>query len=342
MAPGTDQRTTTDSSSSPATSSTVNVAPAESSSSSAVERLLQERRQRLEADKKEKDDAERADRKAKAQARKEESAATADPAKAKQASYAQERRKQLHQAKLDRERVLRQIAQDRIDRKEREDRRKASLAQDQEDSNISPGKDREADQQDTAQQSTSKVINSSGECAIQVRLYDGSTVRSRFPTSTTLKEVREWIDVKRSDDSPYTLKQILAPLPNRTMTISDESENLAELKFVPSATLVMIPVPGYTSAYDGGNSGLIGKGVSLGYNALASGAGLVSGVVGTVLGFGRATATTDTPPDQGNVEPTPSPQQSIPKPSTNVRTLRDQHEANDEKQFYNGNQVRSH
>ena len=318
-------------------------APESSASSnrppSAIESLLQERRRRLEADKKAKDDAEKAERRAKADARKESMSVAPDSAKAKQAKHAQEQRKRQADIKVERERVLRQIEQDKADRREKEERRRA-LAKAEAEGNVEEASEPAVGPQMRAT-SVSNTKSQAKECAVQVRLFDGSTIRNRFPSDQTLKDVRKWVDDERSDDIPYTLKQILTPLPNRSLTISEEQESLRGLNLVPSATLVMVPIQGYTAAYSGANPGLISRGLSAGYSTVATGAGMVTGALGTFLGLGQATAQPDTTSETRQEESAADRHTSSSNPTIRVRTLHDQQVKKDDRQFYNGNQVRA-
>lgn len=330
----------------PAGTSSITSTPSPSSSSTqpsqTVQNLLADRRRRLEIDKREKEEKDKAERKAKAEARK--TSVTADPnsAKAKQATYAEQQRKRQQEAKVERERILKQIEHDKIERKEKEELRKA-LAKAEAEAEGSGGSDGAGglvDQQLSSEMSKGTKAAGVSECPIQVRMFDGSTLRNRFsPEQTVRSEVRPWVDKQRSDgDSPYTFKQILAPLPNRSLSISDEEESLRSLGLTPSATLVMIPVKGYTAAYD--NQGILSKGASAGYSIVSTGAGLVTGAIGTFLGVGQAT----TPEGENVVQESTSP--PAPEPGArgtasgiNIRTLQDQQGNRDEHQLYNGNQV---
>lgn len=307
-------------------------------SSRTVQNLLADRRRRLEIDKKEKDAAEEAERKAKADAR--QAAMTADPksSKAKQASYAQQQRKRQQAAKIERERILKQIEHDKAERKEREEQRKALAEAEAEERDGAGGL---IDQQLANEMCRRPKPESAQECAIQVRMFDGSTIRNRFPSDQTLRtNVRSWVDKERSDgDFPYTFKQILAPLPSRTLSISEEEESLQSLNLAPSATLVMVPVQGYTAAY-AENQGLVSRGAAAGYNAVSAGAGFVSGALGKFLGLGQAT-----PPVQESVIQEGTPQ-SVPSTDARgtasgikIRTLGDQRDKQEDHQLYNGNQV---
>ena len=313
--------------------STGNVIP---SSSSAVQSLLDERRRRLEIDKSSKDAAERAERKAKAEARHAEAERAApDSAKAKQVSYAQQQRKRQQEAREERERILKVIENDKIERRHKEELRKA-LAKAEAEGN--DGADGLVDRQLSSEVSRPRPTLSV-ECAIQVRLFDGSIIRSRFPSKQTLRtDVRRWVDDQRSDgDSPYTFKQILAPMPNRPITISEEDESLQSLRLTPSATLVMVPVQGYTAAY--ATPGFVSRGLLTGYSAVSGAVGTVTGTLGTYLGIGQAAIPAETAATGHSLQRPSSLGSNNSRHGINVRTLRDQRENRDNQQLYNGNQV---
>ena len=306
--------------------------PSTPRAASTVQDLFEDRRRRLEVDKTAKESAEKAERIAKAQARREAIDIAPESAKAKQAGFAQQQRKRQQEAKLERERILKEIENDKIARREREERRKALAISEGEGNDGAEGLvDRQLWSEMTAPGSIS-----SEDCAMQVRLFDGSTIRSRFPSNQTLRtHVRDWVDGQRSDgDSPYTFRQILAPMPNRAITISEEDESLQSLDLTPSATLVMVPVQGYIPAYAAG-PGLVSRGILTSYNALSAGARTVTGALGTFLGVGQPAATTLEQGTQGNSG-------AVARDSgqgVNIRTLRDQREGQDDQQFYNGNHV---
>ena len=313
---------------------TQSVAPASpspgSQPSQAVQNLLADRRRRLEIDKKEKDTAEKAERKSKAEARKEAIVMAPDSAKAKQATYAVQQKKRQQEAKLERERILRQIEHDKAERKEKEARRKAIAKAEAEGMDGAGGL---VDQQLTSEASSLKSTRSQ-ECAVQIRLFDGSTIRSRIPSDQTLRgNVRPWVDKHKSDDVPYTFKHALTPMPNRTLSISEEEETLQSLGLTPSATLVIVPIQGYTNAYNNGQ-GIVSKGASAGYNVVSAGAGIITGALGTFLGFGQATALGGFPEAPNDEADTAGMGSGI-----NIRTLRDQRADQDDHQLYNGNQV---
>ncbi|KAJ5572853.1 hypothetical protein N7450_009837 [Penicillium hetheringtonii] len=131
------------------------------------------------------------------------------------------------------------------------------------------------------------------EYRLQVRLFDGSSVRSTFlPNQTIGKDVRSWLDQQMTDDHrPYNLKHILTPLPSQTLSASDESQTLEKLCLGSTANLVMVPVQSYTSAYAASASSLPVRGISTVYGVASSVASTATSFIGSFLGYGQ----TETP-----------------------------------------------
>ena len=312
--------------------------PPRPQASQTVQDLLADRRRRLESEKKERDATEKAERKAKIEGRKHMMLHAPNSDKANQAAHAAQQKKRQEAAKLDRERILRQIEHDKVDRREKEERRKANTMAEAE---RVDGTGRVSDQQLASEMNFSDATKSK-ECAVQVRLFDGSTIRSRFSPDQTLRlHVRPWVEQKKSDDIPYTFKQVLTPMPNRTLSIVEEEETLQSLGLSPSATLVIVPIKDFATVYSDRQS-ILSKGASAGYNVVCTGAGMVTGALGAFLGLGRVTTPGEVPdaynttaqwnPEAGTIE-TGS--------SINIRTLRDQRDDREDHQLYNGNQVLS-
>lgn len=176
------------------------------------------------------------------------------------------------------------------------------------------------------------------EYRLQVRLFDGSSVRSSFtPTQSIRNDVRAWLDQKmEGDNRPYNLKHILTPLPSETLSVTQESQTLRDLGLGSTANLVMVPVSTYTEAYSAADS-LPVRGISTIYNLASSAASTATGLVGSFLGYGS------TAPASGASTPSPSPATgNSQRPRTtgpNIRTLRDQQDGRGNSQLYNGNQV---
>jgi len=174
---------------------------------------------------------------------------------------------------------------------------------------------------------------------VQVRTFDGSTLRSTFqPTSTLTKDIRPWIDSESNTTAPYNLKLILTPLPNRSIEAAEEDQELRNLGIVGSCTLIMVPVKGYVESYTGSSTGgLLSSAVSGGYNLVSGTAGMVFGGVKSILGYNQPTTA-------GNASSNTQGQSSTPQNAernVRVRTLADQRaeSAKRDQQFYNGNQL---
>lgn len=244
-----------------------------------VRTLLEERAQRLEADKLQRDAAEQASRTARANARRRESeqASNQDKGKGKQRAtdenteqsrarqnwiYQQKQRKD--EAKRERERIMAQIESDRQERKVR-----ALLAREGMETTSPLQQQTETESllrtSGAAATASSLSPQSGTHCSLQIRLFDGSSIRSRFPSAsaTLAHDVRDWI--KQSSppgsggaDIPYNFRQILAPQPSRSIEVSEEHLTLSDLDLCPSATLVLVPVAGAADAYAGLNAGYLG------------------------------------------------------------------------------------
>ncbi|KAJ5930655.1 hypothetical protein N7466_006148 [Penicillium verhagenii] len=177
---------------------------------------------------------------------------------------------------------------------------------------------------------------------LQVRLFDGSSVRSSFlPTHTIDSNVRPWLDEQMgTEQRPYNLKHILTPLPSRTLSVSEESQTLQDLGLGSTANLVMVPVSSYTDAYSATGSSLPVRGISAVYNVVSSVASTATGLVGSFIGYGQAA-----PSESGSGSSpasTSAPSENNQRPRNTgpiIRTLRDQQNDRKDSQFYNGNQV---
>ncbi|KAL6797599.1 hypothetical protein GGI42DRAFT_77370 [Trichoderma sp. SZMC 28013] len=208
-----------------------------------VNRILAERAAKLkaqkeEAERKAKEERAKVQEKAKAEAQ-----AGANTDGAKKYQQAEELKKKRLAEQEERRRILKRIEDDK------EERRMRASAKEQQ--KIESQKADDAASSNSAKLSKLPSTTRVSEMAsIQVRLFDGSTIRSRFKTASPLKEVRRWVDENRGEgNAPYTFKQVLTPLPNKNIDSTEENKALGELGLVPSSTLVLIPVQKYSSAY---------------------------------------------------------------------------------------------
>ncbi|KAI5464291.1 ubiquitin-related domain-containing protein [Mariannaea sp. PMI_226] len=228
-------------------------------------------------------------------------------------------RKRRQQEQEDRRRILQRIEDDKAERK-----LKAAAREQQrlEGSKTGDGTTPLSNTPEPVMPSSTK--KRSDKTALQVRLFDGSTLRNRFSTDAPLKEVRTWVDENRKDGTqPYTFKQVLTPMPNKNIDATEEAKSVGDLGLSPSSTLVLIPVQKYSSAYDGSSQNILLKII-----------GLFLGFIWWFLGLftpGDGQGATGAPTSSADVRESPS-QDRIQRFQNQNDRLRDQ-------QLYNGNSL---
>ncbi|KAL6893368.1 hypothetical protein GGI43DRAFT_182503 [Trichoderma evansii] len=211
-----------------------------------VSRILAERAAKLQAQKEEaekraKEERIKAQEKAKAEAQ-----AGADTDGARVHKQAEELKKKRTAEQEERRRILKRIEDDREERRMRAEAKEKQKIDNQKIGDVAASL---VNAKESKLPSTTRV---SEMASIQVRLFDGSTIRSRFKTAAPLKEVRRWVDENKGEKkSPYTFKQVLTPAPNKNIDSTEENRSLGELGLIPSSTLVLIPVQNYSTAYPG-------------------------------------------------------------------------------------------
>ncbi|KAI1001009.1 hypothetical protein K3495_g7189 [Podosphaera aphanis] len=197
-------------------------------------------------------------------------------------TYALMQKRRLQEAKDERAIILKRVEEDKALRREEAALRKVERQCSTETSPL----------HDSPPTATS--LNSRDTCALLIRLFDGSTLRTKFPSHATLSsEVRTYISTYQPSisDRPYTFKYILSPASNRTIEATEESHSLRDLGCVPSATFILTPVEVYTNAYvDSGTGaakgGIIEEVASSGWRAISGGIRMVTGTLGSYIGAG--------------------------------------------------------
>ncbi|OHW97848.1 UBX domain-containing protein [Colletotrichum incanum] len=287
--------------------------------------VLAERAARLEAQRLE------SERKAKAaRAAAAEKAETDNSKQAEQTRNHKEALKKARQEAADEKaRILKKIEDDRAERRAKAAERAAIRNQ------ASSPKLGDVAAALTRSESSSlapSTSSASGMTALQVRLLDGSTIRSRFPSKTTLGgDVRAWVDGERTDGSkePYRFKVVLAPQPSKLIDDTEESKSLADLNLSPSSTLVLAPVGAHVSAYEGSSLGSMAVGfLLLPLTLLQWLWGLISGVF-SGLGAQRQTS------EEGGAEPVTVREQRKGKFSQ----FANPDDRKNDQQLYNGNSL---
>lgn len=294
--------------------------------SESVSRVLAERAARLQA---QRDEAERRAKEDRAEAKdkaKAEAAAGADTDAARTHKQAELLKKKRQQESEERKRILKRIEDDRAERRQRAAEREQMRIDSQKTGNVAASL---VNAPETKLPSTTRV----GEMAsIQVRLFDGSTMRSRFKTAASFKEVRVWVDEKRTDGKlPYTFRQLLTPMPNKAIDETEEGKSLGELGLAPSSTLILIPVQKFSSAYEGGSQGVLSQIIA----AILAFFTWLAGLVG--LGGNREAARR--PATAADSE---RPSASAQEKDRRIRGFQNPNDQRRDQQLYNGNSVSSY
>ncbi|KAK5654365.1 hypothetical protein OQA88_7274 [Cercophora sp. LCS_1] len=178
-----------------------------------------------------------------------------------QSKHADTLKRKQREAREERQRILKAIEDDKIARREAQERREAERR-------AAAAADGGAEPQvaESTFAPASPLYPKSGRitehCALQVRLLNGSTIRSKFLSKDTLKDVRQWVEQTTNGDvggsgKGYTFKILLTPLPNRTVDVTEEGKTLQELDLTPSATLILIPVTKAVEAYASGSRSIL-------------------------------------------------------------------------------------
>ncbi|KAI9740123.1 MAG: hypothetical protein M1818_004874 [Claussenomyces sp. TS43310] len=239
--------------------------------------------------------------------------------------YTLMQKKRQQAEREERARILKRVEDDKVARREREAvQREQTTVVSTKDPKAHPMASQAGPPEQSA--ATKRAI-----CAVQVRLFDGTTRRSKFSAHDTLGEdVRKWVSEQQDfKDIPYTFKQILTPLPTRTISISQEGESLEALGLCPSVTLILVPINEYATAYRREVTGIVWKGISIGCGYLSSGAGLLAGLLSNFTGNSTGT---ETSMEHGAV--------SVPRQGmgTEMRTSNNEAGPSDH-QLYNGNNL---
>ncbi|KAI0185540.1 hypothetical protein EV127DRAFT_441433 [Xylaria flabelliformis] len=217
-----------------------------------------------------------------------------DPPTSAEQAHANEVKLRKQQANEERKRILKRIEDDKRARKERDaaERRARSLlsADAAEDSGSA------ADPAIPLRHRLPKA-GQGDSCNLQVRLMDGSTIRSRFASDKTLgTDVRQWIDTERTDgDAPYSFRVVLTPQPNKVIEPQEEIKSLLSLGLAPSATLVLIPTR-YSVAYAGrGRGGLFSPVIGIFSSLLGAIMSSIGGFFAFFFGGGNNSGHEDIP-----------------------------------------------
>ncbi|KAJ6789488.1 hypothetical protein PWT90_00289 [Aphanocladium album] len=232
-------------------------------------------------------------------------------------------KKKKAQQNDERRRILKRIEDDKTARRELAAQREKKRQEDR------AAAESEAKDQQQARTASRASSSSSSIAAIQVRLSDGSTIRNKFPASENVKSIRSWVDKERSDGKgPYFFKQILTPLPNRSIDTTEEGKSLRELGLSPSSTLLLIPIERFAVAYDG-------QGSSQGFFSRVL--GLIFGIFTWLMSLiGLGGETTEAEAQAPATAPANAP---AALRNQRVRAFENPNDSRGDQQLYNGNSL---
>ncbi|KAF2861440.1 hypothetical protein K470DRAFT_269779 [Piedraia hortae CBS 480.64] len=210
------------------------------STATGVNGLFPERAQRMAAEKAAREAAEKAPLEKRQAARKGEpklASARISNDSARE-TWITEQKKAKEENKRARARILAQIQSDKADRRAKAEAVKNTVAP------------------STLKSKVPQLPTTMGSsCSLQVRLFDGSSIRKNFSSSSQIDpDVRSWIAELTSQNGvdskvAYTFRQIRTPLPARDIDTGEERKTLADIGLTPSATLIMVPIASAVGAY---------------------------------------------------------------------------------------------
>ncbi|XP_043288065.1 UBX domain-containing protein 4 [Venturia canescens] len=129
-----------------------------------------------------------------------------------------------------REKVLKQIAQDKLERKQREMALQQQTAQQQ-----------RQNQDDRSEAIASGSSSSDSTTArIQFRLPSGAPHLGKFEATSTLGSLRSY--VARNIELPFQQFTMSTTFPRRDLVVKDDDKTLMELELVPTAVILILPV----------------------------------------------------------------------------------------------------
>ncbi|KAG0199414.1 hypothetical protein BGX28_007331 [Mortierella sp. GBA30] len=121
---------------------------------------------------------------------------------------------------------------------------------------------------------------------LNIRLFDGSSIRNTFKATDTLEQVREWINENQEEgEKAYNIVQLIPP-----RTFTDESKMLRDLELCPSATLVLKKTAAASSAYGGSDEGAVPTLMSYGWSAFNFAGKLASSAYSTAAYYNPLTS----------------------------------------------------
>ncbi|KAF9316245.1 hypothetical protein BG003_002155 [Podila horticola] len=187
-------------------------------------------------------------------------------------------------------RVKQALEEDKARRRAEREKAQAALTASQSSSSLSGPRDQEAPEvllphEVRAQNAGLRAARNDAAPALacessrlNIRLFDGSSIRNTFKATDTLEQVRKWINENQEgDENAYNIVQLI---PARTF--ADETKMLRDLELCPSATLVLKEIASSSSAYGGSGGGAVPTLMGYGWSAVSLAGKLASSAYSTV------------------------------------------------------------
>ncbi|RKF74733.1 putative ubx domain-containing protein [Golovinomyces cichoracearum] len=183
-------------------------------------------------------------------------------------------------------------------------------------------------------------------CSLLIRLFDGSTIRSKFHGTATLSnEVRTFISQHQPEKShqPYIFKHILSPSSNHTIEATEETLSLQELGCFPNTTFILAPVKVYSEVYSKRGVGavtnsFIGGLINNGLRMISGGLSMVVGTLSAAVGSSSTDERAEGSQRNDNRNRSAPSNTSTSQLLAEMSNLEERNRM-DEQQFYNGNSV---
>ncbi|KAK3809971.1 MAG: hypothetical protein J3Q66DRAFT_443564 [Benniella sp.] len=244
----------------------------------ALRELMNERKLKREMEEREAEKQREIDRRV-------SSKALAEAKKELQEKQNKKLKEQLEKEKLAeaeyKKKVKQALEEDKARRKAEKEKAKATAAQSRPEEILTPGDIRaqNAGLKEARNDAGSALAYDSSR--LNIRLFDGSSIRNTFKATDTLEQVRQWIDQNQGQcDETYNIVQLIPP-----RTFTDESKMLRDLDLCPSATLVLKKTTASSSAYSGSGDQPAASLMQYGWSALGYAGRMASSAFSTVSSY---------------------------------------------------------
>ncbi len=165
-------------------------------------------------------------------------------------NLAEERRKDKEEEKEARERVRRQIEQDRLDRA-------AKFNAEKERQRRQAEEERNKRLEEEAARARDELVASSSVARVQFRLPDGGSRAERFDPDAPLSELYSHVEREVRPGFAGGRFSLSTTFPSRQLDSEDRAATLRQLGLVPTATVLVLPPAGARGTRGAGGGGTV-------------------------------------------------------------------------------------